>query len=288
MKHLKTYLLLLLPMLLLSCQHREIAYLSNAPRDSVQDIVQHYDATLLPGDIIYIYVSSQTPESVFPFNQETHIYITERNGLTDNEVSSSSLSDIERFLRGEQGKIVQNASGYLINEKGEIQFPVLGNMHVAGMTQDSLKTYIENELKTKGYVNDPVVTTRLLNFRVTVVGEVLFPQQILVNGTRITIFEALAQCGDMTDYGIRDSVVVVRTEAGKQVIGVIDLTSKEALNSPYYYLHNNDLVYIEPNKLKKKLSDNDEDIPRYISMGVSIANIVNSFYRRFVLKTERR
>ena len=72
------------------------------------------------------------------------------------------------------------------------------------------------------------------------------------------------------------------------MIGVIDLTSKEALNSPYYYLHNNDLVYIEPNKLKKKLSDNDENIPSYISMGVSVANIVNSFYRRIVLKTGRR
>ena len=115
-----------------------------------------------------------------------------------------------------------------------------------------------------------------MNFRVTVVGEVRAPQQIHVPGTRLTILEALAICGDITDYGQRENVVIMRDENGQKTLGEVDLTKKEMLDSPYYYLHNNDVVYIEPNDRQKRMSDRNDDIPRYISMAVSVGNIIIS------------
>ena len=161
-----------------------------------------------------------------------------------------------------------------MSEKGTIYFPILGQLSVVGITQDSLKHYLEQRLKEDGYVIDPVVTTKLMNFRVTVVGEVRAPQQIHVPGTRLTILEALAICGDITDYGQRENVVIMRDENGQKTLGEVDLTKKEMLDSPYYYLHNNDVVYIEPNDRQKRMSDRNDDIPRYISIAVSVGNII--------------
>ena len=270
-------LLLAMPLFLASCNTREIVYISDAQRDSAQDILAVYTATILPGDQLYIYVESKTPESVVPFNQETH-----RVALT-----GSSLEYLDTLKRGvidqsssnisaESQQYVAEVEGYLVSEKGTINFPILGQLSVVGITQDSLKHYLEQRLKEEGYVIDPIVTTKLMNFRVTVVGEVRAPQQIHVQGTRLTILEALAICGDITDYGQRENVVIMRDENGQKTLGEVDLTKKEMLDSPYYYLHNNDVVYIEPTERQKRMSDRNDDIPRYISIGVSVWNIIIS------------
>ena len=265
-------LLLVLPLLFVSCHTKEIAYISDAQRDSAQDILAVYTATILPGDQLYIYVESKTPESVIPFNQETH-KVT---------LTGSSLEYLDTLRRGvidqsksnESQQYVAEVEGYFVSEKGTINFPILGQLSVVGITQDSLKHYLEQRLKEDGYVIDPVVTTKLMNFRVTVVGEVRAPQQIHVPGTRLTILEALAICGDITDYGQRENVVIMRDENGQKTLGEVDLTKKEMLDSPYYYLHNNDVVYIEPNDRQKRMSDRNDDIPRYISIAVSVGNII--------------
>lgn len=270
-------LLLVLPLLFVSCHTKEIAYISDAQRDSAQDILAVYTATILPGDQLYIYVESKTPESVIPFNQETHKVTLTGSSLEYLDTLRRGVIDQSKSnISSESQQYVAEVEGYFVSEKGTINFPILGQLSVVGITQDSLKHYLEQRLKEDGYVIDPVVTTKLMNFRVTVVGEVRAPQQIHVPGTRLTILEALAICGDITDYGQRENVVIMRDENGQKTLGEVDLTKKEMLDSPYYYLHNNDVVYIEPNNRRKRMSDRNDDIPRYISMAVSVGNIIIS------------
>lgn len=259
-----------------ACSHREVAYLTNAQRDTAQDIIQHYAASIMPGDQLYIYVSSETPESVIPFNQETHKYVVETNRLQYNDTSHIAIRDQEHTMTIEGRNLSTQVSGYLVDEKGQIQFPILGIIDVAGLTLEQLNKLIEKKLVDGGYVLVPQVTSRLMNFRVTVLGEVKVPHQIHVDGTRITILEAIAICGDLTDYGIRENVMVMRFDSGKKEYGFLDLTNENMLNSPYYYLHNNDIVYIEPSDLKKKDSDRNENVPRYISMAVGLGNAIRA------------
>lgn len=258
-----------------SCRSHEIAYLNDAQRDTAQTIMEQYATTILPGDQIYIHVSSLTPQSVIPFNQETHKVVMENTSLeyldtTHRAVVVQSENNVMRETRRTDTEV----SGYFVTDRGTINFPVLGEIEVVGITHDSLCRYIEQRLIGEGYVRDPQVTCRLMNFRVTVVGEVRSPQQIHVPGTRLTILEALAICGDLTDYGQRNNLTVVRTENGVQTLGEIDLTKREMLDSPYYYLHNNDIVYVEPDKRRKRQAVRDPNWPRYVSIGVSVWSLI--------------
>lgn len=260
-----------------ACHTREVAYINDAQRDSIQDIMTTYTATILPGDQLYIYVASQTPESVIPFNQETHRFAIETNSLNVLDTNQRGVIVQKESADGQYFKSTSSdVTGYIVSESGTIQFPILGTIDVLGITYDSLSHYIENRLKNDGYVVDPQVTVSIMNFRVTVVGEVRSPQQIHADGTRLTIFEALAICGDITDYGQRDNITIVRQDGSDRYIGEIDLTKKEMLESPYYYLHNNDIVYVEPNRRKKVDSDRNPDIPKYISITVSVFSIIRT------------
>ena len=259
--------------LLASCgAQREVAYISDAERDTAQAILSNFAATIHPGDRLYIYVNSQTPESVIPFNEETKT-------MTGKIVATGIQSG---------GGVVD---GYLVSEGGTITFPVLGVIPVAGLTHDSLAHEIEIRLQDGGYVNDAVVTVSLMNFRVAVVGEVRVPREIHVPGIRLTIFEALALCGDVTMYGQRENVVVVRQNMATDgvdpegdpamavEVGQIDLTSKDIFNSPYYYLRSGDIVYVEPTDQKKKKAFRDPNTLNYISVAVSVAHLVAGISR---------
>lgn len=278
---------ILLPLILIlaSCgTSREYAYISDAERDSVQAIFNTFVSTIHPGDRLYIYVSSQTPESVIQFNEET-------NKL------AAGMAGIKAVSQPTAGNIVD---GYLVSQEGTIVFPVLGVLQVAGMTRDSLAIDIEERLRDGGYVNDPVATVRLMNFRVAVIGEVARPQELHVAGERLTIFEALAMCGDVTIHGLRHNIAVIRHAASTadsaqafpdlanpQHIGRIDLTSKEIFSSPYYYLQQGDIVYVEPDDYKKRLSSRDPNTPTYISLTVSAANLLTRLYRIIFVAPQR-
>ena len=266
--------LLLVVLMFASCRSgQNITYIIDAQRDSAQTIIQSYTSSIMPGDRLYIYVEGINPQSVVPFNQETH-----RISVAANRVMNVSNEDGVVSELGEDAARVQylqsDISGYLVNEEGCIYFPVLGKMDVGGMTMDSLGSYLEYRLENEGYVKSPNVTVNLMNFRVTVIGEVRNPRQVHVDGTRLTILEALAISGDITDYGMRNNVIVMRTNNGREEIGEIDLTSASMLESPYYYLHQNDIVYVEPNYKKKRHADEDPNVMSYISMGVSISRLI--------------
>ena len=239
------------------CATHEIAYINDAPRDSSETLVGQFSKGIQPNDRLHIYVESATPESAIQFNQET-------NRQVRFDGVSSSGNSAQR--------------GYLVNQEGDIVFPILGRLHVGGMTHQELASMLEQRLIAEGYITDPLVTVRLLNFKVSVLGDVSGPRQLSIDGERVTIFEALSMVGDLTIYGQRKNVTVVREENGVRTIGTLDLTSKDVFKSPYYYLHQNDMVYVEPNKRRKRDATRDTYILTFVSTALSIVSVAISVF----------
>ena len=267
-----------------SCSsHKELAYISDAERDSAQQILTTYAHTIHPGDLLYIYVNSEVMESVVPFNQETHVEALEISRLNMAGGSNGEQQISETYKNRAQRQV----TGYLVDEKGFITFPVLGKINVAGLQHDSVESIIQKRLISGEYVTDPVVTVNSMNFRVSVVGEVRNPKELHLTGERLTIFEALAMCGDITDSGRRDNVVVMREINGSVIPIEINLTQKTLFNSEAYYLQQNDIVYVEPNDFKKRKSDYDynlqKDVVSYVMLSTSIARLAYITYLRYVM-----
>lgn len=261
-KRIKTLLMLVAAgtMLTVGCTTtEEIAYFNDAARDSVMNVSARFTAGIQPNDLISIYVESETPLATIPFNQETN-KIAVQEGVVMNPGNN-------------------NVPGYLVSNEGTIIFPVLGEVHVAGMSNAELAAELQKRLRDQGLINDAVVTVKLLNFKVSVLGDVDKPGMVQATGERFTIFEALSMVGDLTIYGQRYNVTVVREENGVRTVGEVDLSSKEIFDSPFYYLHQNDVIYVEPNMKKKKTAMRDPMMMTYISAGLSVlSTITNVFY----------
>lgn len=165
-------------------------------------------------------------------------------------------------------------AGYLVNSEGLIQFPVLGNIKAEGLTKNQLKENIVKSLIDKKLLLDPIVTIRFLNFRVTVLGEVNHPTVVTVPNEKLSLLEALGLAGDLTIYGQRNNVMVIREEKDGKVIKRLNLNSSEIFTSPYYYLQSNDIVYVEPNKTKIASVGRGNQLLPIIFSGLSLAVIV--------------
>ncbi|HXB43253.1 MAG TPA: polysaccharide biosynthesis/export family protein [Puia sp.] len=189
-------------------------------------------------DILSISISSSNPEASAVFN-------------APNLLPTSSSTVI-----GAPSQLV----GYLVNEKGDIMFPVLGNVHAEGLTTMQLSSSIAKMLTDEKQLIDPIVSTRITNFRVTVLGEVGHPGVIPVPNEQITILEALGFAGDLTIYGRRDNVLLIRETKGKKIVQHFDLNSKDILSSPIYNLKPNDVVYVEPNIDKARSVSNTRQL----------------------------
>ena len=241
----------------------ELSYIKDAPRETPLEQNGQFSKGIQTNDLLYIYVESGTPEATVRFNQETN-KVAVSNGTVMNPGSSA-------------------VTGYLVDSDGEITFPVLGRMQVLGKTHAELANEIGRRLVNEGHILDAVVTVKLLNFKVSVLGEVMRPGQIEATGERLTIFEAISMVGDLTIYGLRTNVTVIREENGQRTIGELDLTSKEVFNSPYYYLHQNDVVYVEPNVKRKRTADRDPMTMSYISAGLSVISTAVSAWYYYLL-----
>ncbi len=241
----------------------QIAYVNDAPRDTALAVTGEFSKGIQPNDLLNIYVESESPEVTLQFNQETN-KIAYANGSVINPGSTA-------------------VTGYLVNQDGEIIFPVLGKIKVAGMTHDSLAHMLEKRLVNEGHILDATVTIKLMNFKVSILGDVMKPGVIQATGERLTIFEALSMVGDLTIYGQRTNVTVIREENGVRTIGELDLTSKDIFNSPYYYLHQNDVVYVEPNKKRKRDAERDNIMLTYVTSAVSIVSTIASLFYYYAL-----
>lgn len=279
MNHVKIVCAIVVVLLLgTSCSTKEMAYISNAGRDSVQCILRTYSSMIHPGDELYISVISQTQEAADPFNLSSHkLSIAHSVENSSNESGVTTISDVY------QTDNIGDLGGYLVTEEGTISFPIIGKVRAAGLTQDSLANRIAELLVAKGYLNDPIVTVSPLNFRVSVVGEVNIPKELHITGNRLTIFEALAMCGDITIYGQRDHVKVVREMNGGSKVIDVNLTQKTLFDSDAYYLQSNDIVYVEPNKVKKRQSNMNENSVQYVTFWVAVGAMVANLFRVYVM-----
>lgn len=217
----------LLVLLLSSCgSNKKIHYLQNAQAAMSDNKVMKYENVLQPDDNLIITVTADRPELVKDYNL---LYLNMRSS------DLTTMTDPRLY-------------SYEIDQEGNIEFPTLGKIKVAGLTRT------EAESKIKGLLNDYVksaeVSLRVLDFKVSVMGEVAKPGVVNVNGDRMTILEALSFSGDLTIYGDRKSVTVLREINGVKTINEVDLTQADFINSPYYYLAHNDVIYVKPNKTR--------------------------------------
>lgn len=204
------------------------------------------------------------PESVIHKNDLLSISVTSLNAQATEVFNTPNTS----------GSVNPNeVSGYLVAADGMIQFPILGSMKAEGLTKEQLRTAITKKLVDRQLLTDPIVTIRIMNFRVTVLGEVRNPNVIPVPNEKISLLEAIGLAGDLTIYGKRENVLVIREENGQKIIKRINLNSNELLTSPYYYLQSDDVVYVEPNKSRVASSRNTDWVPVVIST-LSFAAII--------------
>lgn len=203
---------------------------------------------------------SSTSSTEFVKNHEALQPVIQKNDLLSISVSSLNPSASEIFnvhntynntVRGASASdIVAPVIGYLVDQDGYIQFPLLGNIKAAGVTKKALKEGIEKELLRRKLLLEPIVDIRYLNYKVSVLGEVANPSVLTVPNEKLTILEALGLAGDITINAKRNNVLLIREEEGKTKLIRLDLTTDEIFTSPYYYLKSNDIVYVEPNNAK--------------------------------------
>ena len=222
----------LIIMLMTGCvTQKKVLYLQDLDKNDKLEINNGYDLKITYDDLLGISVHSRNPELTVPFTLQS-------GGSAGTSAPGAS--------GGSAGQIQ-----YLVDSHGNIDFPVLGSLHVVGMTRLELTNYIRNRLIEEDYIKDPIVIVKFLNFKVAVLGDI-GAGVINVTSDRITIFEAISQSGDLAITGRRHNVMVLREENGTRVPYYLDLRSKEVFNSPCYYLKQNDMIYVEPNRTSTK------------------------------------
>lgn len=197
--------------------------------------VKPEDVVIKSNDILSIVVSSVNPKAVAAYNLTAATVLSE---LPNNSINTQPT--------------LQN---YLVNKDGEINFPALGVMKVAGMTKKELEAYVTAKL-LEVLTDKPIVTVRIVNYRVSVLGEVNNPSTFTVANEKVNVLEAIAMAGDLTIYGRRDNVKLIReSNKGKREVITLNLNNSDIFSSPYYELQQNDIIYVTPNKAKAKNSD---------------------------------
>ncbi len=230
---LKLLVIAICAVLLSSCKTQEkILYFQDIQLNKNEPVVGSRDIRLQPKDQISIIVNSKDPQLAALFNLAT----------SSNQVGSSGGSGSSKI------------SGYTLDDKGEIDFPVLGKIKITGMTKSEVAEHVKTSLIEANLINDPVVTVEFMNLYVTVLGEVRLPGKYMITKDQITLLEALSMAGDLTIYGIRDGIYVIREENGQRITYKTDIRSKNLFASPAYFLKQNDVIYIEPNKTATKNS----------------------------------
>ncbi len=237
-------------LLLTSCAPvKDIAYFQDKALNNPEKIDQFGGIVIQPNDILSIVVSSRSPELASIFN-----------------ISGSSAS--------KEG--TGSTLGYTVDNGGYIDFPVLGPIDVSGMTRAELAAKIKDMLLKKGYINDAVVTVEFLNFKVSVLGEVNSPGTYSITDDKVTVLQALSMAGDLTIYGKRGNVTVMREINGERTFYNINLCSVDLFKSPAYNLQQNDIIYVEPSQEKARQSTIDDKNLRITSIVVSSGSILLS------------
>ncbi len=232
--------------------YQELVNFRDVPDQSgaTEEIENALDLRIQPKDLLRVDVGSVDPEAALPFNQ----------GAEGGNTSQASPQNIQLF------------QGYLVDDDGYIDIPLLGRVEAAGQTLESLQFLIRGKLKT--YLKNPVVNVRYLNFKVTILGEVNVPGVVYLSNSRVTLLEALGMAGDLTDYANRASVLIIREQDGVRTKERINLQTDEIFNSEYYYLRQNDAIYVEPIKARTAtVSDPAQRLLSYLAPILSVVTL---------------
>ncbi|WP_300901765.1 polysaccharide biosynthesis/export family protein [uncultured Bacteroides sp.] len=258
MKFCKTMIVAASVLVLGACStSKEITYFQDLrPGESELTLVSPTEIKIMPKDKLSILVNSQDLRLTNLFN------LPVASQQIGQETSSSSSRGV---------------SGYTVDSNGNIDFPVLGAIHIEGMTREEVAAHIKKELQSHDLVKEPVVTVEYMNLTVSVMGEVNKPGRYNIEKDHVTILDALSQAGDLTIYGKRNKVLVLRNEEGKQRVYGVDLRSASHLySSPAYYLLQNDVVYVEPNDTKTRQATVNGNNVRSTSFWLSLASLLTT------------
>lgn len=260
----KIFLFFLVAAALSGCtSYKNVPYMQDI--ETVNNSTQNlplYDARIMPKDLLSITVNTTDPKTSAPFNLTVQTSI--------NAAYNTSTTT--------QAALQQ----YLVNNEGEIDFPVIGRIKVGGLTKNEAEDLIREQLKP--YLKEtPIVTVRMANYKIAVLGEVARPGSFTISNEKVNVLEALAMAGDMTVYGLRTNVKLVREDAdGRRTIHELDLTKSDLILSPYYYLKQGDVLYVTPNQTKARSSDIGTTTTTWISatsIMVSIASLLVNILR---------
>lgn len=250
---LKVFLPLLGILYLTSCKSaREVLYLQDLEHKH-SETLRLVEPKIQPGDMLGISVNAQNNELAAPFNLPVLSYTGTQS----------------------RGVGVQHLQGYLVSNRGVISFPLLGSIQTTGLSTSELAEKIRQEIIRGNYIKDPVVTVSYQNFKISILGEVNRPGSYAVQNERISIFDALGLAGDMTIYGRRDNVIVLREVNGTRETFVQDLRSKEVFNSPCFYLAQNDIVIVNPNETKIQMGgiNQNNNVGVWLSLVGSVTSV---------------
>ena len=246
MKNKKSITILMVAFTLASCQsYKRVPYVQSYESLTdmgykeivINEVNQQdtlYDARIQPKDLLSITVNTSDPQAAAPFN------LTMQTSINVAQANSTYVTS--------QPTLQQ----YLVNNEGEIDFPVIGKLKIGGLTKTAAEKLVREQLRP--YLKEtPIVTVRMSNYKISVIGEVNRPGTFTINNEKVNLFEALAMAGDMTVYGIRSNVKLIREDNnGQRNIISLNLNEQNILHSPYYYLQQNDILYVTPNKTKAK------------------------------------
>ena len=215
---------------------KNVAYFKNSDFVSLDESRGLYDAHIMPKDVLTITVNTTDPEAAAPFNLT--VATTQSIALRNTATTQAALQS------------------YIVDNEGNIDFPLIGKVHLSGLTKSQAEQVILNRIRPfMNSAETPIVTVRMINYKISVIGEVARPGMFTVANEKINILEALAQAGDLTIYGVRDRVKLIREDSnGQKEIHTLNLNDANIINSPYYYLQQNDIIYVEPNKVKSQNS----------------------------------
>lgn len=252
--------------LIFSCKVKEdIDYMKNIEQTAIQTSIQTSTFTIQPGDQLMISVTAKDNDVVKPFNQN----------YSSSDISQYSLPSSNLPV---QGQLSVTGPSYLVDSKGNIQYPILGELSTSGKTIEQFRDMLRERLKQ--YVKDPGVNVKNTNFKVTVLGEVNKTGTYLIpDGQSMTILGMLGMAGDLTIYGQRKNLLVIRNIDGNTTKEYIDLTNAELINSPFYYVKQNDVIYVSPNNTRKNSSVYGPQTGIFISIASVVVGLLALLFR---------
>jgi polysaccharide export outer membrane protein len=267
----------LLVILFNSCGNtRQITYLQGSFDTAKLSQIKVSDPIIQKGDLISIIVYSDNPTATALYNQP--LITMNMAGSGGGGGGKSGSDGGSGSTAGAQGTASPTSPGYLVDEEGNIQFPGLGVLRIEGLTKTGLRSLLDSRLKDT-LLRNPYYTIRFLNYKFTMLGEVTHPGIFSIPGERVSLFEALGLAGDLTLYGRRDNVLIIRESNGKREFQRLDLTKPDIMESPYFYLQQSDVVYVEPTR--KKVVASDQVTARNIAIAASIASTIAVIYSIF-------